>query len=194
MRFPVILLVLLAWFAIGLAIPTFGGFSAIGSLIPGLSSLQANEFRHSKKSLPKHLNVRGPKYADEVGNLSLTSEPTFYYIHRDRLWRYVNDSCIHAVNVVNSSEHAPGTDQFPLQLILDEKPSGIDKGAWKWQGTNLIYQLGPSNNSGVYYDCTLPDGGHIVLTFLQRERTNIGNDPANSESGTSMGNNPANSE
>ncbi|KAE9410502.1 hypothetical protein BT96DRAFT_378624 [Gymnopus androsaceus JB14] len=102
---------------------------------------------------------------------ALTSEPSFYYVRQNRLWRYVNDSCTHAVNIVNGSEHAPGTEQFPLQLILDEKPSGIDKGTWKWHGTKLIYQFGSANNSGIYYDCRLSDGGHSLVTFLQRPTT-----------------------
>ncbi|KAF9075829.1 hypothetical protein BDP27DRAFT_1285556, partial [Rhodocollybia butyracea] len=151
------------------AIPTFDGHSSIGALIPGLSSLQALRASHSRKSLPRHLNVRSP---NEVGNLSITSntDPSrlpLFYIHRNRLWKYINDTSIHAVNIVNGTEVEPRTNQVPLQLMLEERPRGIDQGIWRWQGTMLIYQLGNANNSGVYFDCAMPGGGVGLWTFLQ---------------------------
>ncbi|KAJ3869635.1 hypothetical protein EV359DRAFT_76440 [Lentinula novae-zelandiae] len=162
-----IFFVLLFWAVTAFAVPTFEGQYSIGSLIPGLSSLQALREGHSRKSAPRHLNVRPP---DAIGNLTITSGAVgtpLFYIHRSRLWQYVNETSIHAVNVVNGTEDAPGTNQIPLQMMLDEQPGGINGGVWKWQGTMLIYQLGSKNNSGVYYDCMLPKGGRGLLTFLQ---------------------------
>ncbi|KAJ3760087.1 hypothetical protein FB446DRAFT_791325 [Lentinula raphanica] len=163
----IILCVLLFWAEIVPAVPTFSGQYSIGSLIPGLSSLQALREGHSRKSAARHLNVRPP---NTVGNLTITTGAggiPLFYIHRGRLWRYINETSIHAVNIINGTEEAPGTNQIPLQLMLEEKPGGIDTGVWKWKGTMLIYQLGRANNSGVYYDCMLPKGGHGLLTFLQ---------------------------
>ncbi|KAJ3736382.1 hypothetical protein DFJ43DRAFT_1051863 [Lentinula guzmanii] len=162
-----IFFVLLVGVTIVSAVPTFDGQYSIGALIPGLSSLQALREGHSRKSAPRHLNVRPPNV---VGNLTITTGAAgvpLFYIHRSRLWRYINETSIHAVNIVNGTEEAPGTNQIPLQMMLEEKPGGIDGGVWKWKGTMLIYQLGKFNNSGVYYDCMLSKGGHGLLTFLE---------------------------
>ncbi|KAJ4478062.1 hypothetical protein J3R30DRAFT_2853006 [Lentinula aciculospora] len=163
----IIFFMLLSWTATVFPVPTFDGQYSIGSLIPGLSSVQALREGHSRKSAPRHLNVRPPNV---VGNLTITSGANgvpLFYIHRGRLWRYVNETSIHAVNIMNGTEKAPGINHVPLQMMLNEKPGGIDGGIWKWKGTMLIYQLGNSNNSGVYYDCMLPHGGHGLITFLQ---------------------------
>ncbi|KIK68174.1 hypothetical protein GYMLUDRAFT_256950 [Collybiopsis luxurians FD-317 M1] len=163
----VILFVLVFWLTAVFAVPTFDGHNSINSLIPGLSSLQALRQGHSRRSVPRHVNVRDNM---TFGNLTITSGATAYslfYIHRGRLWKYNNESSIHAVNVMNLTEEAPGTNQIPLQLVLDEKPGGLTSGSFRWHGSMLLFEQGKTNNSGVYYECLLPKGGYGLLTFLQ---------------------------
>ncbi|KAF5393613.1 hypothetical protein D9757_000026 [Collybiopsis confluens] len=183
-RASLVLLVLLVLTAV-FAVPTFDGHNSIGSLIPGLSSLQALrqgqsklssalpstsqsiQTGHSRKSVPRHVSVRG---GTPFGNLTITSaapEQGLFYVHKSRLWRFNNESSIHAVNVRNMSEEAPGTDQIPLQLVLDESPGSSQSSGFRWHGSMLIYEQGKNNNSGVYYECLLPRGGYGLLTFLQ---------------------------
>jgi hypothetical protein len=163
----IILLVLFSWsVTVGVAVPTYDGHFSIGSLIPGLSSIQAVRSGHSRKGGARFMTVRPP---NDVGNLSISfTTPTIplFYIHHNRLWRYVNDTSIYAVNLVNDTQ-IPDMEHTPLQLTLDQKPGGIERGTWKWKGTMLIYEFGGRNNSGVYYDCRLPDIGFVLLTFLQ---------------------------
>ncbi len=109
---------------------------------------------------------------DQVGKLTITprareTRTPLFYLNRGRLFQFINDTTIFSVNVVNTTEEAPGVPEIPLQLVLSEKTGGISSGSWGWKGTMLVYQLGSNNNSGVYYDCMLPQGGHGVLTFLK---------------------------
>lgn len=111
---------------------------------------------------------------DHLGNLTAvpTSSglvPPLFFINRDKLWLFRNESAIFPVNLVNATSHFDAqrhAGQMPLQLVADTRHSGIDGGTWKWRGTRLQYHHGERNNAGIYYSCPLEGGGTGIFFFM----------------------------
>ncbi|KIY71432.1 hypothetical protein CYLTODRAFT_418825 [Cylindrobasidium torrendii FP15055 ss-10] len=160
------------------AIPAWAGApgrTSITSLIPGATYIEVtapgSRTRGSEPPKTSHLALRDP---DSVGNLTHVpvskhnSEPPLFFINRDKLWLYRNESYIFPVNVVNATEQLPDKrDQTPMQLVADTKTSGISGGQWKWRGTRLQYHQGSFSNYGVFYSCPLDAGGSGIFLTLK---------------------------
>jgi hypothetical protein len=79
-----------------------------------------------------------------------SSNIAFFYIFKDRLWVYRNESAIWPVSLVNVTE-TPG---FPLQLVVGTKPFGVTQGTWSWWGTMLHYDHGAEWQ--MFFLCPMP--------------------------------------
>lgn len=170
------------------AIPAFDGMTSwssdIGNLVPGMSMLQAlGPPQDPEAQIPFYLSVAAPRgecillaceetsysplypCAGLPGNATIyrNQSPPLYYIHQNQLWNYWNETRILRMNVHNSTKQA----QLPLQMVLEEKPSGVPGGRWRWQGTMLFYENGVQNNQGLFYSCQNTEGLMGVYLFLQ---------------------------
>ncbi|KAF9462642.1 hypothetical protein BDZ94DRAFT_1194273 [Collybia nuda] len=149
-----------------IAVPTWEGLNgrnSIGSLVPGAAYIEAIGPTREHDYQTRHLSVQIP---GQPGNLTLapnTRAPPLFYIHRNQLWQYNNETAIYYVNVVNTTE----TSHFPLQLVLGRKKVGITNGFWQWRGTMLYYDQGQKGITGIYYNCPLEDGSAGVFMYLQ---------------------------
>lgn len=167
------------------AIPTWEGMngrSSIGSLIPGVSSIEAKGPVATGKQ-PKYLTVHSPGMSRlwiaffllcsfyslggasnvTVGPPSKVPPPQFY-INQEQLFLLVNETAVYPVNVQNST----ATHHLPMQLVLGSKKEGITSGSWRWKNTMLYYDL-PSgkSNDGVYYRCMTASGAYnVFMTFV----------------------------
>ncbi|KIY49190.1 hypothetical protein FISHEDRAFT_58132 [Fistulina hepatica ATCC 64428] len=128
-----------------LALPTFDNFgiygqTSISSLVGTLTYIQA--------ITPGHLS------GEDVS--------TLFYVYRDTLWQYINETTIYRVNVLNETN----TPEMPLQLVVDSKPAGLMEGSWSWRGSRLIYEQGVLRNNGRFYDCKSDDGSSGLFMYL----------------------------
>ncbi|KAF8076379.1 hypothetical protein FPV67DRAFT_414750 [Lyophyllum atratum] len=166
-----ILVATFLWFAISVtAIPAWEGArgqTSISSLVSGTSYIEAvGSSRDCESYRTTHLSLLHP---GQPGNLTVapnTRVPSLFYIHRNQLWQFHNETSIYPVNVLNSTMTG-----FPLQLIVGKKSAGIRSGSWRWHGTMLYYDQGSAGNGGLYYSCTMEDGSNGVFMFLQPSPT-----------------------
>ncbi|KJA24481.1 hypothetical protein HYPSUDRAFT_471304 [Hypholoma sublateritium FD-334 SS-4] len=149
------------------AVPTWEGMngrSSIGSLIPGVSSIEAKGPVATGKQ-PKHLTVHAPGRVSNVtvGPPSKVPPPEFY-IHQEQLFLLVNETAVYPINVYNSTT----THHLPMQLVLGTKKEGITSGSWRWKNTMLYYDLpNGKSNDGVYYRCMTASGAYnVYMTFV----------------------------
>lgn len=177
---------LLAIIQLVVAIPTWEGHasrSAMGSLVPGATEIVAlgphrnkrspmnnylsvggalGEFDHS---LPMHMYIL-TKHAGEPGNAVITrNSPLQFFISRNQLYQYTNDSYILPVHVVNSST----TADVPLQLVTGNKVKSAASGIWRWKGVELHYEEASVSNHGIFYACQDKTGERGVFMFLGQQ-------------------------
>lgn len=154
------------------AIPTWEGLngrSSIGSLVPGAAYIEAMGPARGHDYQTRHLSVQilgaFPRLLfrsvtnhillinlGQPGNLTLTPNtraPPLFYINRNQLWQYNNETAIYYVNVMNTTK----TSHFPLQLVLGKRKTGFISGIWQWRGTMLYYDQGQKGLTGLYYNC-----------------------------------------
>jgi len=168
--FSILLLYCTFYIALVVTIPTWQGLNGrypIGSLVPGVTYIEALGPVRDSGIQTKYLSVQMP---GQSGNLTIAPNiraPPLFYINRNQLWQYNNETAIYHVNLVNVTK----TGDFPLQLILGKKKTGVNDGIWRWQGTMLYYDLGSKGNMGLYYNCQLQDGSTGIFMFLQPSRT-----------------------
>ncbi|ESK95993.1 hypothetical protein Moror_7338 [Moniliophthora roreri MCA 2997] len=160
---------LLFWMNLVQAMPAWMGAPgqvSIGSLVPGAAYIEAKS-AHRTGDVARHL---APSIPGNLGNLSIVPfsriSPPLFYINRNQLWQFQNQSAIFHVNVVNTTEPHYPTGEIPLQLMLDTQRKGIANGNFRWRGTMLHYDLGGRTNGGVYYHCPTPEGAKLLL-FLK---------------------------
>jgi len=156
------------------AIPTWEGTrqTTISSLVgPSATYIEAIVAgRPSEQYRTRHLSLN---YPGQPGNLTVlpnSRAPPLFYIHRNQLWQFNNETSIYPVNTLNTTS----TDSFPLQLVVGKKRSGDQNGLWRWRGTMLYYDQGAMGNSGLYYDCSMEGGSRGVFMFLQPSPTPTG--------------------
>ena len=90
--------------------------------------------------------------------------PPLFYIHGSQLYNYHNASTIYPVQVVNGTR----AEGMPLQVVVGSPRGDVVRGGtWRWQGTQLFYELGTANNGGVYYGCQNTDGLMGLFLFLR---------------------------
>ncbi|KAI0347193.1 hypothetical protein BDW22DRAFT_1351563 [Trametopsis cervina] len=165
------------WFTLVCGVPSFDGItfwsSDTGSIVPGMSALEAlgpNNNYENGHYMPRFLTLSGERGAP--GNATVKTvlgrtPPPLFYIHNSQLWQYHNASTILPVNVHNSTL----SSQLPLQMIAGKKRDGVKGGSWRWQGTQLVYEQGKSNNGGVYYSCQDTNGLMGVFLFMRPSPT-----------------------
>ncbi|KAJ2931734.1 hypothetical protein H1R20_g5353, partial [Candolleomyces eurysporus] len=117
----------------------------------------------------------------QPGNVTIRVDeksPSFFFVRKNQLYQYVNDTTIYPVNVHNVTiDRVP-----PLQLVLGKKPDGLPGGTWRFSGSMLYYDfpgrnddLMRTNNNpeylkyfrsqGLFYTCAFPNGGSGVFMF-----------------------------
>ncbi|KAK7470655.1 hypothetical protein VKT23_002078 [Stygiomarasmius scandens] len=156
------------------SIPTWmyaPGQSQIGSLVPGAATIEAlgvgsNPYQASTRHLAAYRK-------DYEGNLTVTFTrsrygPDLFYINRQQLWLFANETAIFPVNVVNTTTVHPDAGEVPMRLVIGDKHKNtVTSGSWRWRGTMLNYDLGPLSNGGVYYHCPQASGEAIIYTFFK---------------------------
>ncbi|KAF9485362.1 hypothetical protein BDN70DRAFT_636300 [Pholiota conissans] len=160
---PLSLFLLISSVGVILAVPTWEGMngrSSIGSLIPGVSHIQAMG-PVATGGMMKHLALHRP---GELGNITVAPlnrvAPPLFYINQEQLWLLVNETAVYPVNVHNSTSF----HELPMQLVLGKKREGITNGIWRWKATMLYYDLpGGKSNTGLFYQCMLESGAYNVF-------------------------------
>ncbi|KAF5369895.1 hypothetical protein D9758_001056 [Tetrapyrgos nigripes] len=173
--FPLVLLFLCSLSLVA-SIPTWmyaPGQSQIGSLVPGAAYIEALGVGYQPErasAMQRHL---ASEEQGHLGNVTVIfsrrkRSADLFYINRQQLWQFANETAIFPVNLVNTTTVIPDTGEVPLRLVTGNKDKNlISSGTWRWRGTMLLYDLGPLTNGGVYYDCPQPTGGSTVITFLK---------------------------
>ena len=88
-----------------------------------------------------------------------------FFVNRNQLFLYTNDSSILTVNVLNTT--ASDEDPMPYKITIDNKRAGLSDTVWRWQGTLLQFDHGQRNNQGLYYSCLNKRGIWNLYLFLQ---------------------------
>lgn len=139
---------------------------SISSLVSGNSFIVAKS--SYREAITRYLT---PSHAPgQSGNLTVLENPPnppLFYVYRNKLWHFVNETAIYNINVINTTSVAHPTGEVPLQLVIGSKDSGIKHGNWRWRGTMLHYDVGGATNGGVYYSCQSRNGGSRLLMFLK---------------------------
>ncbi|KAF8204969.1 hypothetical protein BJ912DRAFT_16373 [Pholiota molesta] len=121
---PLSLLILISSFRLILSVPTWEGMngrSSIGSLIPGVSHIQAMG-PVTTGGMRKHLTLHRPgEYSNITVAPSNIATPQLFYINQEQLWLLVNETAVYPVNVHNSTD----SHYLPMQLVLGKKKEGI---------------------------------------------------------------------
>lgn len=122
--------------------------------------------------------------AGQAGNLTIkgnTKNPASYFVRKNQLYQYVNDTTIYPVNVYNVT--LPRTP--PLQLRTSRKAEGLKGGSWRFAGSMLYYDFPGRDDEymlkensadaqyldqiyrsqGLFYNCAFSDGGQGVFMF-----------------------------
>lgn len=103
--------------------------------------------------------------------------PSVFYVRKNQLYQYVNDTTIYPVNVHNVTiPRVP-----PLQLRLGKNLDGLKGGTWRFAGSMLYYDfpgrdeellkenqpeyLKHYRSQGLFYICDFPDGTSGVFMF-----------------------------
>ncbi|OCH92879.1 hypothetical protein OBBRIDRAFT_790737 [Obba rivulosa] len=168
-EFFCLVLSLLACISVVIAIPAFDGvtsWSSVGSLVPGISALEAlgpSSKKVDPGTLPYFMSIHAPRGLP--GNMTVyrNRSPPLFYIYGDQLYHYHNDSTILPVNVYNTT----GAQDLPLQIKAGTMEDGVKGGIWRWQGTMLQYERGTQTNQGLFYHCDDPNGLKGLFLFLQ---------------------------
>ncbi|KAJ3531836.1 hypothetical protein NM688_g7517 [Phlebia brevispora] len=164
------LLTLYACISVVIAIPAFEGissWSSIGSLVPGLSTLEAIGPRNVEVGGRNYVSIAAPWGSPGNATVKATDYPPLFYVHNGQLWYYHNVTTIWPVNVYNTSL----TSRLPLQLKVGTKQEGVRGGDWRWQGTMLFYEQGSATNGGVYYSCQDSNGLNGLFLWLKPSPT-----------------------
>lgn len=116
------------------------------------------------------------KTLGQPGNLTLDfirRAPPLFFINRNQLWQYNNETAIYPVNVMNRTD----IPHSPLQLVTGKKRQGVTSGMWRWRGAMLYYDQGRKDQgqkdqgqrglTGLYYNCPLDNGSAGVFMYLQ---------------------------
>ncbi|TFK28747.1 hypothetical protein FA15DRAFT_574575, partial [Coprinopsis marcescibilis] len=95
--------------------------------------------------------------AGAFGNLTLLPNyrlPPLYYLKKDRIWQYVNDTTVFPLNVLNVTASAAENRHPPFQLTLGRKIEGVEGGLWRWSGSMLYYDFpGKTETQGLFFMC-----------------------------------------
>ncbi|KAI4520648.1 hypothetical protein K525DRAFT_203175 [Schizophyllum commune Loenen D] len=109
-------------------------------------------------------NYLGTAQPGAPGNLTLVPEAPLFYIYRQQLYRYTNETSILPIQAANVT----GMPNEPLQLVAaDSDARALTGGTWRWAGTRLIYDHYGRTNRGTYYACATEGGGSGVFMNMQ---------------------------
>ncbi|KAJ3488694.1 hypothetical protein NLI96_g2663 [Meripilus lineatus] len=155
------------------SIPVFEGISAwsssIGSLVPGVTVIEAigSGGTDPLTYVPLYMSTEGPR--GSPGNVSVTRDPSppLFYIANNELYHFHNESTILPIQVHNSTQSA----KLPLQLTIgDGEATGklsrrtiVPGGNWRWQGTMLRYDQG-TTSTPLFFSCQ--DANGLMGLFL----------------------------
>lgn len=178
------------------SIPVFEGISAwsssIGSLVPGVTVIEAigSGGTDPLTYVPLYMSTEGPRgkfqriifyiipfcrtsltdpLSGSPGNVSVTRDPSppLFYIANNELYHFHNESTILPIQVHNSTQSA----KLPLQLTIgDGEATGklsrrtiVPGGNWRWQGTMLRYDQG-TTSTPLFFSCQ--DANGLMGLFL----------------------------
>ncbi|ETW84057.1 hypothetical protein HETIRDRAFT_415774 [Heterobasidion irregulare TC 32-1] len=161
----ILVLLVLTFAAAVVAIPTWEGFNSrasIGSLVPGAAAIEAMGLPYGH---PYYLSTSAPRGHSGNATVTHTPDPPMFFVNRNQLFLYTNDSSILTVNVLNTT--ASDEDPMPYKITLDNKRAGLSDTVWRWQGTLLQFDHGQRNNQGLYYSCLNKRGIWNLYLFLQ---------------------------
>ncbi|EAU84779.2 hypothetical protein CC1G_00298 [Coprinopsis cinerea okayama7 len=106
-----------------------------------------------------------------IGNLTILPNdrmPVLYYLTKETLWQYVNETTILPVNVHNVTESALKYRHPPFQLVIGRKIEGI-RGSWRFAGSMLYYEFpGKEETQGLFFKCEPSSGFSGVFMFYQQ--------------------------
>ncbi|KAF8621670.1 hypothetical protein AX15_007683 [Amanita polypyramis BW_CC] len=144
------------------AVPTFndlGGRTSINSLVSHSSYVQA--FAKQQNNFASYgLTLDDPAYPSNLTVVPNTHGPGVpFYVHKNRLWVYRNESAIWPVNLVNATR----TPSFPLQLVVGTAQFGVGQGTWSWRGILLEYDHGAGWQS--FVQCPMPNGRPGIFMY-----------------------------
>lgn len=95
--------------------------------------------------------------------MSTQTSPPLFYLSRNKLYQYTNDTHIIPVGVVNSTL----TAQAPLQLVVGPGDKALANGKWSWYGTLLNYEAPTGQrNRGLFYSCSDKTGSPGLFLAL----------------------------
>ncbi|KAF5387596.1 hypothetical protein D9615_000406 [Tricholomella constricta] len=165
-----ILVALLSLAIFATAVPTWDGARgqiSINSLVQGTSYIEAVGPIKDDQFRTTHLSLVHPGQPGNLTVLPNSRAPPLFYIFRNQLWLFNNETSIYPVNALNTTNKA----NFPLQLVVGNKHTGSRHGSWRWHATMLYYDQGTAGNGGLYYSCTMEDGSNGVFIFLKPSPT-----------------------
>ncbi|KAG2013668.1 hypothetical protein CC2G_010552 [Coprinopsis cinerea AmutBmut pab1-1] len=162
------------------ALNSFFGRGLSGQIVVGVTPIEAiatvNRESHYAPAQTRHL-TREP---GTIGNLTILPNdrmPVLYYLTKETLWQYVNETTILPVNVHNVTESALKYRHPPFQLVIGRKIEGI-RGSWRFAGSMLYYEFpGKEETQGLFFKCEPSSGFSGVFMFYQQREEPIGCEP-----------------
>ncbi|KAF6762618.1 hypothetical protein DFP72DRAFT_876356 [Ephemerocybe angulata] len=178
--------VLLLSMSLTMAVPWAGGLrSSIASTSGGIMTYIEAMGPHSLgEGITRHLSGQ----AGEPGNVTIgvnVKNPSIFFVQKNQLYQYINDTTILPVNVYNVTiNKAP-----PLQLILGKQPDGLKGGSWRFAGSMLYYDFPGRDESflkennpeylkyfrsqGLFYHCAFPNAKSGVFMFYYLQDSGV---------------------
>jgi len=164
------LLVIVAYLAcFTVAIPSWEGFtksSVFDSFIPGATTIEARGKTFMRKAKNPNRGPRDYLAVDDSKSrpfISSIASPPLFYLSRNKLYQYTNDTHIIPVGVVNSTL----TAEAPLQLVVGSGDKSLANGKWSWYGTLLNYEAPTGQkNRGLFYSCSDKTGSPGLFLAL----------------------------
>jgi len=147
------------------AVPSWQSFTSratLGSLVSGANAIEAVGLPSNKRFF---LSVSGPP--GEPSNVTIDTvrkDPPLYFVDRQQLYQWTNDTYILSVNVLNSTTSEE--DPMPYKLVLDTEKHGLKGAVWRWRGTDLHVDYLNMSNRGHFYTCKNSAGRIGTYLFL----------------------------
>jgi len=166
---------ILTFTSLVLCIPAFEGvtqWSTIGSLVPGMTSLEAvtgkDAFSLENSDVRSYVSILAPRGLPGNVTIFRNKSPPLFYIHNNQLWHFHNESTILPVQLYNTTAEAGR----PLQVVVGDKDprmaqkKKVNGGIWRWQGTMLRYDHG-QHSTPLFYSCMDADGPRGLFLYIE---------------------------
>ncbi|KAI0036722.1 hypothetical protein K488DRAFT_81718 [Vararia minispora EC-137] len=157
------------------AIPTWQAFNSRGSLSSLVSGANAIEAVGLPFNSRFFMAMSGPSGVPSNVTIQnhLPTDPPLYFLDRDQLYQWTNDSYILPVTVLNTT--TSDEDPLPYKLVLGSSEEMIQGVSWRWRGVNLFLDHAgrKESNLGNYYTCKNTHGhlGTYMYLRTQGERS-----------------------